>query len=910
MSHAIIGKFVYLRYLRDRGILSDERLAQWGLKYEDIFGRRAKKASLEKLTEALDAWLNGDVFPLPWSGEHAPKASHIQRVAAVFIGDELTERRSQFHLDFGAYDFSYIPIETLSLVYEQFLHTGDSKKTGENTEPADGDDGADAPQRTKGRTEGAYYTPLPLVNFMLAEMENRHPLRQGMKVFDPSCGSGAFLVQAYRKLIEKTYPMTKPRPKPSELRELLRTSIFGCDVDGDACQVTQLSLLLTLLDYVEPPDLSGSLHAFKLPSLVGKNIFEGNFFGVEPQLRAAIGGNKAQELNWRADGFDWVVGNPPWKQIRPKTLSENDEPVWAWMTAKANVKNHPVGMNQAAQAFAWEAPRYLASSGECGLLVPAMGLFEEPSQSFRQTFFQSHRVHMVANFANLAEVLFDGRSRVPAAAIFYRARSDGDLPQPEEIITTYSPFIANQEATRPLCRGERGKLWSLVINGSEVRALELGEVASGSGLPWKLAMWGTPWDERLIKRLERKWDSLKHLEAPWHSKHQEFVASEPHQILCVSEGLQLREISGDDVEPADEASGKLKLEMAAVDRLRSLFYFPRSALVELPDKQFYARKGRLKLPLTVSKPPHVIVSAARNFAVYSEEFILVPPRQIGITSRTSDKDFLKALSLFLSSDFAFYHQFIRSTELGVKRDRATLEALRQMPIPLSRLPRSDLREWAELHTKLAKCPPRSLDDEQADNDTKQGHLFEKPSSNVKALLKQLNEMTAQALGLNERERALIHDLVQVRYALNDGKLGDAAMRHPTEGELRAYASRLKRDLDSFVGLGAARRHRITIVRDDRSALAMVEIDFTTDYATSETLTVLSADSEEAAAFAETRSRLLRQHAQWVYFNRNLRIYRGRQTYIVKPLHRVHWTESTAMMDAGDVIAETLAGSWN
>src|SRR5262249_19875068 len=162
-----------------------------------------------------------------------------------------------------------------------------------------------------------------------------------------------------RKLIEKTYPMTKPRPKPSELRELLRTSIFGCDVDGDACQVTQLSLLLTLLDYVEPPDLSGPLHSFKLPSLTARNIFEGNFFGIEPKVRTAIGGNKALELNWHDHGFDWVVGNPPWKQIRPKALSKNDEPVWAWMTDKLNVKEHPVGMNQAAQAFAWEAPHYL-----------------------------------------------------------------------------------------------------------------------------------------------------------------------------------------------------------------------------------------------------------------------------------------------------------------------------------------------------------------------------------------------------------------------------------------------------------------------------------------------------------------------------------------------------------------------
>src|ERR1035441_6896397 len=49
-----------------------------------------------------------------------------------------------------------------------------------------------------------------------------------------------------------------------------------------------------------------------------------------------------------------------------------------------------------------------------------------------------------------------------------------------------------------------------------------------------------------------------------------------------------------------------------------------------------------------------------------------------------DKAFLKALSLFLSSDFMFYHQFLTSSQFGVKRDVATLSALRRMPIGIGR----------------------------------------------------------------------------------------------------------------------------------------------------------------------------------------------------------------------------------
>ena len=55
-------------------------------------------------------------------------------------------------------------------------------------------------------------------------------------------------------------------------------------------------------------------------------------------------------------------------------------------------------------------------------------------------------------------------------------------------------------------------------------------------------------------------------------------------------------------------------------------------------------------------------------------------------SPTGDEDFLKALSLYLSSDFAFYHQFLTSTQFGVKRDRATLNALRAFPVAIEPYP--------------------------------------------------------------------------------------------------------------------------------------------------------------------------------------------------------------------------------
>jgi hypothetical protein len=87
----------------------------------------------------LDDWLNGSVFPLTPRMMNDIGTDHLQRAAGVFAGDS---PKGQMHLSFDAYDFSYIPIETLSIVYEQFLH---ARKSDTAT--------------TVGRKRGAYYTP-------------------------------------------------------------------------------------------------------------------------------------------------------------------------------------------------------------------------------------------------------------------------------------------------------------------------------------------------------------------------------------------------------------------------------------------------------------------------------------------------------------------------------------------------------------------------------------------------------------------------------------------------------------------------------------------------------------------------------------------------------------------------------
>jgi hypothetical protein len=457
--HPLIGKYVYLHYLKDRGFLSLRRLEEWQIERSSVFGRTATTAGLSSICEKLDSFLNGRVFPLKFRGVSAPTEEQIQRIAGAFGGDTF-DGQWQFHLPFSAFKFDFIPIETLSMIYEQFLHLPDKPDSDEDDE------------HSEGRKAGAYYTPIPVVNYMLAEMDKRRRLQRGVRVFDPSCGSGAFLVQCYRRLIEREFLQRKKKPAPHELSTLLKRHVFGVDVDADACSVAEFSLYLTLLDYVEPADLI-DYPRFRLPTLRKANIFCSDFFSF-------------QSFKTK---FHWVAGNPPWTKPKGEQSEENEADsrsvrVLAWMKKYATTM--PVGKNAVAQAFAWRCQEFMASDGVCALLIPAMTLFDGPSTEFRRKFFREHRLYAVTNFSNLAEVLFAGRSRVPAAAIFFGRRKKNAQPDDLEMTTVFSPLVANQEITRPPTTGTRTETWGITVNGDEVRELPLYEIGSGSGLPWKL----------------------------------------------------------------------------------------------------------------------------------------------------------------------------------------------------------------------------------------------------------------------------------------------------------------------------------------------------------------------------------------------------------------------------------------
>lgn len=878
LAHALIGKYVYLHYLRDRNILSDRKLEQWEIKPESVFGRDATLKGFFRIAERLDEWLNGALFPIPASGKNAPALRHIQMVASSFAGDHPVS--GQMHLDFKAYNFEYIPTETLSVVYQQFLH----------------DEGRE-------RRQGAYYTPVRLVNFILDELDAKLPLQKGRSVFDPACGSGAFLVQCYRLIIERELALrSENRLLPSELRDLLTRHIYGLDVDEDACGITELSLTLTLLDYVDPPDLETACYKrFRLPVLRNRNIFhcEKGFFAPSSGF----------EENKPAKGFDWIVGNPPWKKLSQNKGGASDQAALDWM--KNHRKRFPVSDNQLAEAFAWGVTEYTSKQGLIGLLMPAVTLVKTNGKIFRKHFFTQTNTWCVVNLANLRHLLFEGADS-PAAVFFYSFASDGK--ETYHRIVSYAPFAVNQPIRPGTNKRKKTKLWTITVDASEIREVLRKDVISGSSLPWKLAMWGSFRDRYLLKSIGKSFPLLsvfkdKHglfihpgleLRDKKDVKDQDPVEKDKHGLV-IHPGLELRGKKNvkdqDPVEYVPELIGKPEIDMGVLRGHKRIFSFPDESLKTIKAERAYVRKRGGMKPLKICRPPHIVVDAARRFAVFSGAFIVVPPRQLGIAGKPSKANLLKALTLYLNSDFAYYQQFLTSTSWGVERDRPDKDDLERLPIPIDLLSEKELKNWAKLHDKIVR-QEKSVR-ENSINASEQ----KKEENKLKRLLSELNEAVYDLLKISETERWLVEDLLFVRMKLNEGKIPKESVRSAKPSEIEAYAEILKTELDNFLDNEIKDQHSVSAYYSDQ--IAMIKIEHPEMPPAGPVSVSKITDSEIEEAFSRLRQNLSHRQGQWMYFERNLKYYEGRTAYFFKPIQRLSWLKSQALLDADEFIAEKL-----
>ncbi len=256
------------------------------------------------------------------------------------------------------YEFSVLPADILGQVYERFLGSvirltaGGQAKVEEKPEVK--------------KAGGVYYTPTYIVDYIVRQtvgrlLESQSPKDAAkLKILDPACGSGSFLVGAYQYLLDwhlKWYMENDPekhakgkdarlyrgregwRLTAGERKRILTNNIYGVDIDAQAVEVTKLSLLLKVLEGETDESLNAQMKLFHeraLPdldgnikcgnSLIGPDFFDGRLDLDEDERR------RINAFDWPAEfpqvfhpspargrgaggegnGFDAVIGNPPY----------------------------------------------------------------------------------------------------------------------------------------------------------------------------------------------------------------------------------------------------------------------------------------------------------------------------------------------------------------------------------------------------------------------------------------------------------------------------------------------------------------------------------------------------------------------------------------------------------------------
>ena len=352
----LIDRLIFLRIAEDRRIEKPDML-------REISHTPEVYAALGSVFAKADLKYNSSLF-----------VSEDWMMALTVEDKILNEIIDEMYPPKCPYEFSVLPIEILGHAYEQFL--GKTIRFSRKTKYGHAVEIEEKPEVRKAG--GVYYTPDYIVRYIVEHTVGEKVKGNApddiapLKILDPACGSGSFLIGAYDYLLHyhlEWYLKNKGRREKAlsagivyeagadkyrlsaEMKsKILVNNIFGVDIDPQAVEVTKLSLLLKVLEdenleYREQlfkteqmhllPDLSGNIKCGN--SLIGKDYYEDknmDLFGAAEMRKVNVfewekefltsppsplrGGEGCRE--W---GFDCVIGNPPY--VRQELLSESKD---------------------------------------------------------------------------------------------------------------------------------------------------------------------------------------------------------------------------------------------------------------------------------------------------------------------------------------------------------------------------------------------------------------------------------------------------------------------------------------------------------------------------------------------------------------------------------------------------------
>lgn len=472
-ANALLGKIIFFRYLIDRHVrLNYQEKELWS--NEDLcncLSKRDEFIAFIRHIENKDTGFNGDMFRLSESEFNTIGQDALDVLIRLLRSEEiLTGQQSLFDI----YDFSILPIEFISNMYEKFIGK-------ENQED-----------------EGAYYTPTFLVDYIVSETIGKKLNESNdynCKVLDPACGSGIFLVESLRKIIEKYIAINEITDTNTDdfrqaLKNIAQNNIFGIDKDPSAIQVAIFSVYLTLLDYQKPADIG----KFKFPNLIGTNFICSDTFNLDNKDLKALEDKRVH--------FDYIIGNPPWKRGGVKKNSCCEK----YLKQKGYLDK--VGNKELAQAFVFRTLDFTNSRTQCALILVSKVLYNLNSNKFRTFILDNLFINQVFELASVRKEVFNKSNDsaiAPACVLFYRS-SNGELTDCN---------IMEHIALKPSRFFSLFKIFSLTR--SDIQKIQQDRLKKYDWL-WKVLVYGSYLDFVFIKRLKSYKTILETIKTDYYVK--------------------------------------------------------------------------------------------------------------------------------------------------------------------------------------------------------------------------------------------------------------------------------------------------------------------------------------------------------------------------------------------------------
>lgn len=604
IAQRFVGRCIFTWYLLDRGLAQPFLPNNLSSELSDMF---ATPESTLGLFQWLRATFNGDLFPMDDPGaerEHLT-AAHLEPIRDFIEGRSLIpDRNGQGRL--FRFRFNAIPIDLISSIYQQFARSS---------------------ALDEANAQSLHYTPVELVHLALDPVFEQFPA--GGTVIDPACGSGAFLVEAFRRLVWRA--SEGRRASRSTVRQVLYGQLFGIDINRSALGIAAFSLYLAALELDEDP--INDLADLKFDRLIGRTLFEADSLGAFPDKISST-------------TFSAVVGNPPW------TFVSQTVPVAKPSTQQDNM---PRPRRSPDWAFLTLAARLAGETGRVGMVMKATPFFSKDRQAVaaRSDLLKRMAPTALINLSYLRrEKLFPD---AVGPALLFLARCALSTAE-DRLLVGSIPWTPDFRRTGVFN-----------IGPSEIRSIPLDRVLSVPPF-LKAATFGSVRDGWLIDRLEREFPTLGEaldrigLHARTH-RGQGFKVNGKGQTKSPADYFDLQVVTPDNFTPFWLRDSLDAFEHETLHRTRSRAIFKGPLLLcSKVGSEVAAQRGRYSC------------AVADVDRLYTESFF-------GISFAEADTRFAYLLSGILNSSLTSFQCALGGPTWGLERPTVQPHDLLSLRVP-------------------------------------------------------------------------------------------------------------------------------------------------------------------------------------------------------------------------------------